>query len=336
MQSQSQLVPISGTDSSLAGNARRQALSLAGAMHFDNLRQGQLGIIVTEAARNIASHVGDGEIILSSWAHGGRVGIDVLALDKGKGIENLSAALQDGFSTAGTSGNGLGAMSRLAGTFQIYSSPGNGTAVFARVLGIADETENESHSFPMSAISIPMAGQSICGDTWSAQYTPGRSLYIVADGLGHGPLAAEASVEAVRLFHLMSDYAPERILNEIHRALLKTRGAAVSIAEIIHEKRLVNYAGAGNIVGAVCSARKTRSMVSMNGTLGQTIGKIQQFSYPWDPDSILIMHSDGLATRWNIEHYPGLASRHPALLAGVLFRDFSRRRDDATILVSRV
>ena len=336
MTSLTRIIPISPTDLSQTGSARRQALSLAAAMEFDELRQGQLGIIVTEAARNIAAHAGQGEIVLSTWTDGKKAGIDMLALDKGKGIENVSAALQDGYSTAGTPGNGMGAMSRLAGTFQVYSSSGNGTAIFARVLRTAHETESESHSYDMSVTTIPITGETVCGDAWSAERSPGRSLYIVADGLGHGPSAAEAAQEAVRVFHLVSQFEPDRILSEIHSALAKTRGAAVSVAEILHQKQVLRYAGAGNIVGVICSGGKTRSLVSMNGTVGHVIGKIQQFSYPWQPESALIMHSDGLATRWNVEQYPGLASRHPALLAGVLFRDFCRKRDDATILVSRI
>jgi anti-sigma regulatory factor (Ser/Thr protein kinase) len=336
MVSLSRIISITPNDPSQTGNARRQAQSLALAMDFDELRQGQLGIIVTEAARNIATHAGQGEIILSPWAYDGTAGIDMLALDKGQGIENISAALQDGYSTAGTPGNGLGAISRLAGTFQVYSSSGNGTAIFARVLRTAHDTESESHSYDMSVITIPITGETVCGDAWSAERSPERSLYIVADGLGHGPSAAEAAQEAVRVFHLVSQFEPDRILSEIHSALAKTRGAAVSVAEILHQKQVLRYAGAGNIVGVICSGGKTRSLVSMNGTVGHAVAKIQQFSYPWPPESALIMHSDGLATRWNVEQYPGLASRHPALLAGVLFRDFCRKRDDATILVSRI
>jgi anti-sigma regulatory factor (Ser/Thr protein kinase) len=336
MEPLSRIVSITPNDLSQTGNARRQALSLALALDFDELRQGQLGIIVTEAARNIAAHAGQGEIILSPWTYDGTAGIDLLALDKGQGIENISAAMQDGYSTAGTPGNGLGAISRLAGTFQVYSWSGNGTAIFARVLRTAHDTESESHSYDMSTISIPISGETVCGDAWSVERSPGRSLYIVADGLGHGPSAAEAAGEAVRIFHLVSQFQPDRILSEIHGALAKTRGAAVAIAEILHQEQVLRYAGAGNIVGVICSGGKTRSLVSMNGTVGHTVGKIQQFSYPWHPESALIMHSDGLSTRWNVEQYPGLASRHPALLAGVLFRDFCRKRDDATILVSRI
>jgi hypothetical protein len=99
---------------------------------------------------------------------------------------------------------------------------------------------------------------------------------------------------------------------------------------------VLNYAGAGNIAASICTQGKTRSMVSMNGTVGHTMGRIQQFSYPWEKDSTLIMHSDGVSARWSLDQYPGLATRHPALFAGVLFRDFVRKRDDATIVVSRI
>jgi anti-sigma regulatory factor (Ser/Thr protein kinase) len=352
----SRIIPIHASDSSQTGNARRQALSLADAMGFDELRHGQLGIIVTEAARNIEAHAGNGEIVLSPWfggpgfggpgfggigtdgqeGHQDSKGIDVLALDKGKGIENVAVSLQDGYSTGNTPGNGLGAMSRLAATFQIYSSAGHGTAVFARVLAQADQIESDSEAYATSAINLPLAGESVCGDAWAVHRTSGRTLYIVADGLGHGPFAAEAAQEALRIFELSARHAPERILADVHGALAHTRGAAVSVAEILHEKRLLNYAGAGNIVAAICLGNKSRSLVSMNGTVGHSIGRIQQFSYPWEKDSVLVMHSDGLATRWNFDQYQGLTSRHPALMAGVLFRDFSRRRDDATIVVARM
>jgi anti-sigma regulatory factor (Ser/Thr protein kinase) len=331
----SRAIPINPADSSQTGNARRQALSLANALAFDELPLGQLGIIVTEAARNIEAHAGHGEIVLSPWRDGENAGIDVLALDKGKGIENIAVAMQDGYSTAGTPGNGLGAMARLAGVFQIYGVAGGGTALFARIFAKAAQAGNAG-PFDLSAISLPIAGESVCGDAWEMHRSPDRSLYIMADGLGHGPIAAEAAQEALRIFRAFVQHSPERILSEVHGALAKTRGAAVSVAEILHQKNILNYAGAGNIVAAICSRGKTRSLVSMNGTVGHSIGRIQQFCYPWEKDSTLIMHSDGIGTRWNVENYPGLAARHPALFAGVLFRDFARKRDDATILVSRI
>jgi anti-sigma regulatory factor (Ser/Thr protein kinase) len=329
------VIPISLNDSSQTGNARRQAISLADSLGFEELALGQLGIVVTEAARNIETHAGEGEIVLSPWRNEGSAGIDVLALDKGRGIENIAASMQDGYSTAGTPGNGLGAMARLAGVFQIYSAGGNGTAVLARVFAKSTEQPSGTKLNDLGSICLPIAGETLCGDAWDMYRSRERTVYIVADGLGHGPIAAEASREAIRIFKEFVQHSPDRILSEVHGALAKTRGAAVAVAEILHEKQVLNYAGAGNIVAAICSRGKSRSLVSMNGTVGHSVGRIQQFPYPWEKDSTLIMHSDGLGTRWSLDNYPGLSSRHPALLAGVLFRDFSRRRDDATIIVAR-
>src|SRR6202044_1386168 len=127
------VLPVTASDSSQVGHARRQAVTMASLMGFSELRIGQLGIIITEAAGNIATHAQQGEIVLTPWQFRGDSGIDVLALDAGKGIVDIGRSLEDGYSTAGTPGQGLGAMSRLAAALQIYSAPGRGTALFARV-----------------------------------------------------------------------------------------------------------------------------------------------------------------------------------------------------------
>jgi anti-sigma regulatory factor (Ser/Thr protein kinase) len=329
-------VPVSQADSSQTGHARRKALALANLMGFSELSQGQLAIIVTEAAANIAAHAGQGELLLIPWQFRGDAGIDVLALDSGKGMADVGRSLEDGYSTAGTAGQGLGAITRLAGALQIYSAPGRGTALLARVTRESPTAGQSSSDYALGAVSLAMTGETQCGDAWSVDFTPQRSIYIVADGLGHGPFAAEAAREAVRVFEEAPHLPPVRILTDAHLALAKTRGAAVSIAEILHDKAVIHYAGVGNVAGVIYHQGKSRSMVSMNGTLGHSLGRIQHFSYPWEKTSALIMHSDGLATRWNMDQYPGLGNRHPALLAGVLYRDFCRRRDDVTILVSRV
>jgi anti-sigma regulatory factor (Ser/Thr protein kinase) len=329
-------VQISQGDTSQGGHARRQALALAHLLDFGELRRGQLAIVVTEAAANIAAHAERGELLLVPWRFRGDAGIDVLALDNGKGIADVGRSLEDGYSTAGSAGKGLGAISRLASVLQIYSASGSGTALLARVVRESPTADQSSSDHAVGAISLAVSGETQCGDAWSVDFTPNRSIYMVADGLGHGPSAAEASREAIRVFQEAPHLSPVRILSDAHLALAKTRGAAVAIAEILHDKAVVNYAGVGNIAGAIYDGGKTRSMVSMNGTLGHSVGRIQDFSYSWEKTSSLIMHSDGLATRWSMDQYPGLAARHPALIAGILYRDFCRKRDDVTILISRI
>jgi serine/threonine protein phosphatase PrpC len=76
-------------------------------------------------------------------------------------------------------------------------------------------------------------------------------------------------------------------------------------------------------------------MVSYNGTVGHTVRKIQEFTYPWPTNALLILYSDGLTTHLNPEHYPGLIRRHPDLIAATLYRDYARGHDDATVVVAQ-
>jgi hypothetical protein len=121
----------------------------------------------------------------------------------------------------------------------------------------------------------------------------------------------------------------------MHAGLRPTRGAAVAVAELIPSQQVVRFAGLGNISGAITGPTESRSFVSHNGIAGHEMRKIQEFTYEWPVDSLLVMHSDGVSARWDLGRYPGLASRHPSVVAGVLYRDYSRGRDDALVVVVR-
>jgi hypothetical protein len=100
----------------------------------------------------------------------------------------------------------------------------------------------------------------------------------------------------------------------------------------------MKYAGVGNISGHLRSAseEKGRGLMSHNGTVGVQVRKIQELNYPLPAQGLLVMHSDGLQSRWSLEKYPGLIGQHPAVIAGVLYRDFTRGHDDVTVAVVRV
>jgi hypothetical protein len=157
---------------------------------------------------------------------------------------------------------------------------------------------------------------------------------LVADGLGHGPDAAEASVEAVRLFHRYNGHTVANLIEYIHGGLRATRGAAVSIARFDPATGKITFSGIGNVAGMLSAAGETKRMVSMAGTAGFNARKIQSFHYPFE-HGLVILYSDGLTSSWTIERYTNLASLHPSLIAAILYRDFTRHRDDATVLVAK-
>jgi anti-sigma regulatory factor (Ser/Thr protein kinase) len=321
-------------DPTHAGEARRHAAVLAESVKLGERERGSLAIVITEMATNLVKHAGSGTIVVEVLAQNGNSGLRVLALDKGPGIRNLTTALRDGYSTAGTAGNGLGAIKRLSNTFDIHTAPGMGTAVLAEFWPEKRAAQHES-PLDVGVISLPIKGETVCGDGWGAKKTADGMLLMVVDGLGHGILAAEAAREAERVFVTSSSNSLTAILQESHDSLKKTRGAAMAIAALNFNGQLVSFAGVGNIGGSVVTQETSRGMASHNGTLGHHLHRIQEFTSPWNADNIMVMHSDGLKSGWDLKHYPGIWNKHPGLIAGLLYRDFSRERDDVTILVAK-
>ncbi len=324
-------IPV--TESSRIPEARRVALKLARRLGFDETKSGKLAIVVTEAATNLLNHAGQGEIVLRMIEDRGTGGgLQILVLDKGPGIADLGEALRDGHSTSGTAGTGLGAMSRLSDTFDVYSQPGKGTAI---LLQFRENQGVVPPLFEIDGLSIPVEGEELCGDGWSHCAIPAGIAVIVADGLGHGPLAETAASEAIRAFEENPALPPAGMLEVVHRAIRSTRGAAVAIAQIDPPNQVLRFAGIGNIAGAVLAGGESRHLVSMAGIIGHDVRSFREFSYPWPDQAILILHSDGLGTRWDLAAYPGLTRKPCGLMAGVLYRDMARGRDDATAVVVR-
>ena len=109
----------------------------------------------------------------------------------------------------------------------------------------------------------------------------------------------------------------------------------MAVAELSRARGEARFCGVGNAVASLLIGAASRTMVSQNGTAGAEARRIQEFSYPWPADALLVMHTDGLSAQWQLPKYSGLRFRHPALVAAVLYRDFRRVRDDATVLVVR-
>ena len=318
-------VPV--TDPSSVGEVRRTALLVAQRLDFDETRSGTFALLATEASRNVLVHGGGGQVVLTGIRESDNTIGRILAMDKGPGIPDLARAMSDGYSTAGTMGGGMGAMKRMASVLEVFSGSG-GTIVLVQI-GMA----SADHKHEIAGIAVPYPGERFCGDAWTCHRTPDRTLVLLVDGLGHGVEAAEAAQEAVATFRRRADSAPGEILSYVHDALKKTRGAVAAIAEIRPRAGALTYAGVGNVAGVVLSRGGSRSLVSHNGTLGASTSKIQEFKSEWPTDGVLVMHSDGLLSRWDLSPYAGLLARHPAVIGGALLRDFRRQRDDASVVV---
>lgn len=329
---------VAVSDQSDIGECRRSAKRLAESHLFDEVSAGQITIIATELATNIVRHAGSGELLLQVLEGGMTPELEVLAIDRGPGMRDIDACMRDGYSSRGTAGQGLGAVSRLSSTFDVHTAEGKGTVVLARVARNGDSGLRRQQGGPkpleIGAICIAVSGEIECGDTWRVADDGSRVSLLVADGLGHGPLAATAAQAAATAFVAHPFDEPSALMQSLHQALAGGRGAAAACAQLDLGRARVIYAGVGNISGAVVTPERSRGMVSHNGTLGVLLLRGQQFEYEWPAGSHVAMHSDGLSARWSLSAYPGLQARHAGVIAGVLYRDFARRRDDVTVLVA--
>lgn len=313
--------------------ARRAGNELARKLGFDETRTGQLALVITEAATNIVKHALHGEILLRPVQSGATKGVEVIALDAGPGIANLGRQMEDGNSTAGSYGVGLGAMRRLAHEFDVYTSPGKGVVLWM-ILWSAPAAVL-TPLWQIGAVCLPLAGEDACGDAWYAIAGRDSLSVLMADGLGHGPLAAAASQAALAAADGDSATLPGQMMQNMHLALRNTRGAAMAIARIDVEQGQLRFAGVGNIAGCVFETAARRHLLSHNGIVGSNLRKVQEYLLPWQAGALLILHSDGVGTRWNLDLYPGLERCHPGVIAALLYRDFARQRDDVGVLVIR-
>lgn len=330
----SQQVSIPILEDSQPGEARRIAARMAAVdLQFDEETVGRVSIVATELARNLHKHAQNGELLLSSVNDSGAQAMELVAIDSGPGMVDVEKCMRDGYSTSGTPGHGLGAISRLSNYVDIYSVPKQGTVLMSRVHGKRHAPERQRMEY--GVVNLAVRGETKCGDGFAVRQQSERCVLMVADGLGHGPDAAKAAEEAIRVLDEHAKESPCEILEVAHSAMRATRGAAVSICEIALSQSEIHYAGVGNVSGSVFIAGTLRSMVSHNGTVGHTLRKCQEFTYPWAPSALLVMYSDGLGTQWDLNKYPGLPERHPTTVAAVIYRDFKRGRDDVTVLVAR-
>ena len=324
-------------EASQVAEPRRVAQWLASRLGFSEERVGRAALIATELATNLAKHARHGEILIQPLTTGDGTpdGLEIVSVDKGPGMPDASRSRRDGYSTSGTLGHGLGAVERQADGVELFTHT-TGTVIVARLWRDRPPGAAKLLRYDVGAVHVSKTGESVCGDAWSWRQRHERLAIIVADGLGHGLSAHDAAQAAVDVFARSPENPPGRLLEDAHAALRSTRGAAIAVVAIDLERGTAVYAGLGNIAGAiVVGGGKRHNLVSHNGTAGHTASRVQEFTYPVPRGAILVLASDGLGTRWNIEDYPGLSCRAPGVIAAVLYRDHCRRRDDVTVVVAK-
>lgn len=314
-------------DSSQVGHARRTVQQLADTLDFSEADAGRAALVTTELASNLLKHATRGELHLRTFRSPALQGIEVIAVDRGPGFD-VHNCLQDGFSTRGTQGIGLGAVSRQADVFDVHSDA-RGSVVMARFFPRGQSIKDVRFGVSQHSLHDDPA----CGDVWSVAVKPGWISALVVDGLGHGADAELAARAGKNAFFRQPFASPGFTLEAMHDAMRGTRGGAAAVAQFDATNDALRFVGIGNIGATLIGEQKPRGLASHPGIVGLQFRNAQAFDFSQVSGQLLIMYSDGLQSRWDLREYSGLAYRHPAVIATVLHRDFCRGRDDVTVLV---
>lgn len=324
-----QQVSLPVSDATQVSETRRSVAERTAALGFSSKTAGEAAIVATEMAGNLVKHAGGGELLMRTIGEAGNPGIELLALDRGPGMD-VVRCLMDGYSTAASPGTGLGAIKRLCASSDFYSTE-HGSAVLGTIW--CNAAPGDAPSWHVGGVNVPLRGEEICGDAWVVRCGDRTVEAMIVDGLGHGPEAAKASAVAARTLLSAGTRSPSHHLEVAGSAMQATRGAAMGVAVIDLQKSEVAFAGIGNTVAIILTGTTTQHLVSFGGIVGERHTSLREFTAQWSAQSLFIAHSDGINTRWNLTTYPGLTDRHPSIIGGVLYRDFARGRDDASVLV---
>ncbi len=318
-------------DRSIVADVRRAARARGRAMGWSETACGEGEIVATELATNLVKHARDGVVALVS-APDVPDGMLLVAVDRGPGITDLARSFADGFSTAGSSGTGLGAIRRLAYRTDVLSAP-EGTVLVAELRNRGSAANVTRLPVRLAGFGVPKEGQPVSGDAWAHRWLDGRLAILVCDGLGHGYDAEKSATRAIECFERGGWDTPKQLLELANEDLRPTRGAAAAAVIIDPAERRARFSGVGNIVAGIVVDGRAHHMVSHNGILG-TAPRIAEFEYDWPPGATLLMHSDGLLSRWPMARWDGTWKRHPALIAGMAYRDLARGTDDTVVVVA--
>ncbi|MGW0804566.1 ATP-binding protein [Nonomuraea sp. NPDC002799] len=319
---------VRAEDPSAVGAVRRRAVELAEEAGFDQALIGQTAVAVSEAVSNLVKHAVEGAVMVRPHPEAPAT-VELITMDKGPGMADVTRALRDGYSTSGTLGIGMGAIARIASGFDVYSVPGKGTVLAMHF------TAGGTAGPPLraSGLTRPIGEEVVCGDGFALAETGSVTTAMVCDGLGHGVHAAQAAQLAVELFLEVQELEPVAIVESLHRGLARTRGGAVAVARV--EPGRVRFAGLGNVSGWVAHAQGRKGMVSVPGIAGHQGGRLREYVYELPPYALVVLHTDGLTERWEPGAVPGLFSRTPAVVAAGLMREAASRRDDVCVVTAR-
>ena len=322
-------------DEASVSSARQRVRDVGQQLHLSNEVIETAALIASELTHNQLSHAKQGYFAVKPVERQSVKGLEVIAADLGPGIKKPALAIEDGVSGTGTGlGAGLGAVVRLADEVEFDNRISEGLCVIARKF----ETRPASLCCEIAIMGSPFPGEAISGDDAAVCQSDSRFIAAVSDGLGHGPEARDASNQSIEVLTHNRELGLEHILTKLNEQLGRTRGCVMSIVRFDKVSGICESVSVGDVHSHLYKLREAHLFTATPLVLGtDQLSKlrVRVETTKVEPDSVLVMFTDGLKSRTTIKGQLDLL-RQPAInIAQHLLENHSRPDDDALVLVAR-
>ncbi len=336
MVSQTHLA-LKADDRSYFAILKKQIHAIAAEAGFGEARIGELDIVVAELVSNLVKHAGGGQVLVKLVEESGIQGIEMVSIDNGPGMTDVSRMEKDGFSTKNTLGQGLGAMKRLSDVFQVYSQKAWGTVILIRLYKEELPRFKQASKIEVRSVVIPKPGETNCGDGFFCMNTKEHLKIFLGDGLGHGPAAEKAVNEAGNAFLNCPETDPVEMIRYINNEVKKTRGLVGTIAVFDLYNKKWKVCGVGNISTRISSHTSSKNLMSYNGIIGLNVPRtLNAQEVEYEKGQYIIMCSDGIKTKWDTTRLTAIQRYDSSILAASILKDFARNTDDMSVAVCKI
>lgn len=326
------------SERSFVAYAKREIHNAANAGFFSEVRLAEIDITVSEICSNLIKHGKGGELLfrIDTTKYDNAV-VELVCIDNGVGIADIGRVMKDGVSTSSTLGQGLGAIQRLSNVFEVFSIPGWGTILYCSLHSVKREDLPRPDKLSVKGMCIPKANETVCGDGYAIKKNGDFIQLFFGDGLGHGQAAHDAVLTAAEFFMESDETEPVEILRHMHERVRRTRGLVATTASLNVKADTWRICGIGNIMTRIYRGIEYKNYMAYNGTIGLNIpNTMNSTAISCEKNQRLIFCSDGIRSGWDITKYPSIMRYHHAILGAVIYKDFNRKTDDASVLIAGV
>lgn len=327
---------------------RAKLFAIAQRLGISEQKREHMALVASELVSNQVKHAG-GRGLIQLWQQPGPV-LDILALDYGPGIANLSLAEKDGYSSVSTLGKGLGSIRRLSDESFTYTQheshdglqKWSGTVFLARFYPGSKKMKSVNGAGIgdlAPGLSIGLFSRSLSNDRYNGDriylQVTGKTLrWLHLDGLGHGEQAQAATANLAS--HLAHCENPGALLEAVDRQIQDTRGAVAIAGELDLAGQVLDIVGVGDMQARVMENEEMHNLSFAPGVLGKEHKKSVPFRFDAGKRCLAITASDGIRKNWGVSNFPGLFHLHPQLIAYTLGNIMSRISDDQSLCIASI